>query len=85
MFLNYTQPFEGKNLYHLVLMGEVGQGTIEFLVKTTFGGVLSPLTFPQKVTPADETEISYVTNTTQLENATLQYTVDGWKNFSKVD
>ncbi len=85
MFLNYTQPFEGKNLYHLVLMGEIGQGTIEFLVKTTFGGVLSPLTFPQKVTPADETEISYVANTTRLENATLQYTVDGWKNFSKVD
>jgi hypothetical protein len=85
MFLNYTQPFEGKNVYHLVLMGEVGQGTIEFLVKTTFGGALKPLTFPQRVTPTNDTVIAYATNTTQLENATLRYTTDSWKNFSKVD
>jgi hypothetical protein len=85
MFLNYTQPFAGKNVYHLVLMGEVGEGSIEFLVKTTFGGVLSPLTFPQRVTPSDETAIAYVTNTTELENATLRYTVDSWKSFSKVE
>jgi hypothetical protein len=85
MFLNYTQPFAGKNVYHLVLMGEVGEGTIDFLVKTTFGGVLSPLTFPQRVTPTDGTEIAYATNTTELENATLRYTVDSWKSFEKVD
>jgi hypothetical protein len=85
MFLNYTQPFAGENVYHLVLMGEVGEGTIEFMVKTTFGGVLSPLTFPQRVTPADETLIAYATNTTQLENATLRYTVDGWKNETRMD
>ena len=84
MFLNYTQPFEGKNTYHLVLMGEVGEGTIEFLVKTTFGGVLTPLTFPQRVTPADETLIAYATNTTELENATLRYTTDAWKTFETV-
>jgi hypothetical protein len=85
MFLNYTQPFAGENVYHLVLMGEVGEGTIEFLVKTTFGGVLSPLTFPKRVTPADETLITYETNTTQLENATLRYTIDSWKNETTVE
>jgi hypothetical protein len=85
MFLNYTQPFAGENVYHLVLMGEVGEGTIEFMVKTTFGGVLSPLTFPKKVTPANETVIAYATNTTQLENATLRYTVDSWKNETRVE
>jgi len=85
MFLNYTQPFAGENVYHLVLMGEVGEGNIDFLVKTTFGGVLTPLTFPQKVTPANETEIAYATNTTRLENATLRYTIDSWKNTTKVD
>jgi Cu/Ag efflux protein CusF len=66
-------------------MGEVGEGTIEFLVKTTFGGALSPLTFPQRVTPANETEIAYATNTTQLENATLRYTTDSWKNVTRVE
>jgi hypothetical protein len=85
MYLNYTQPFAGENVYHLVLMGEIGEGTIEFLVKTTFGGALTPLTFPQRVTPANETLIAYATNTTQLENATLRYTVDSWKNATKVD
>jgi hypothetical protein len=85
MFLNYTQPFAGENAYHLVLMGEVGEGTIEFLVKTTFGGALTPLTFPQKVTPSNITEISYATNTTRLENATLLYTVDNWKNATKMN
>ena len=84
MFLNYTQPFKGKNTYHLVLMGEAGEGTIEFLVKTTFGGVLSPLTFPQRVTPANVTLIAYATNTTALENATLRYTIDNWKNFKEI-
>jgi len=85
MFLNYTQPSEGKNTHHLVLMGEVGEGTIEFLVKTTFGGVLSPLNFPKRVTPADETLIAYATNTTELENATLRYTVDSWKNATRME
>jgi hypothetical protein len=85
MFLNYTQPSESENVYHLVLMGEVGQGNIEFMVKTTFGGALSPLTFPKRVTPTDETVIAYATNTTQLENATLRYTVDNWKNTTNVE
>jgi hypothetical protein len=84
MFLNYTQPFAGKNVYHLVLMGEIGEGTIEYMVKTTFGGVLKQLTFPQKVTPANETLISYAANTTQLENATLRYTIDNWKNMTTI-
>jgi hypothetical protein len=84
MFLNYTQPSAGENVYHLVLMGEIGAGTIEYMVKTTFGGVLKPLTFPQKVTPSNETLISYATNTTQLENATLRYTIDSWKNMTTI-
>jgi hypothetical protein len=85
MFLNYTQPSARENVYHLVLMGEVGSGSIDFLVKTKFGGVLSPLTFPQKVTPANETVIAYATNTTKLENATLRYTIDSWKNVTRLE
>ena len=43
------------------------------------------MTFPKRVTPADETVIAYATNTTQLENATLRYTIDGWKNETKME
>jgi len=85
MFLNYSAPSAGEKVYHLVLMGEVGEGTIEFLVKTTFGGALSPLTFPKKVTPSDVTEIAYMTNTTELETAVLRYTIDSWKNVTRVE
>jgi hypothetical protein len=85
MFMHAMPPSESENVYHLVLMGEVGEGTIEFLVKTTFGGALSPLTSPHKVTPSDVTEIAYMTNTTELENATLLYTIDSWKNVTRVE
>ena len=80
MFLNYTASSKGPKVYHLVLMGEVGSGTVEFLVKTTFGGSLSPLTFPKKVYPTNETLIAYEANSTALENATLCYTSDHWLN-----
>ncbi|MCX8153648.1 MAG: hypothetical protein N3E52_04360, partial [Candidatus Bathyarchaeota archaeon] len=36
MYLNYTSQSAGQKLYHLVLIGEVGEGEIEFLVKTKF-------------------------------------------------
>ena len=85
MFMHAMPPSASENVYHLVLMGEVGEGTIEFLVKTTFGGALSPLTSPHKVTPSDVTEIAYMTNTTELENATLLYTIDSWKNVTRVE
>jgi hypothetical protein len=84
MFLNYTLASQRENVYHLVLMGEVGEGSIEFLVKTNFGGALTPLTSPQRVTPTNETVIAYATNTTRLENATLRYTIDNWKNITNV-
>jgi hypothetical protein len=80
MFLNFTSPFSGKSLYHLVLIGEIGSGTIDFLVKTEFGkAYLEPSIIPGKVYPQNETPIAFVSNLTNLENATLQYTTDGWQ------
>jgi hypothetical protein len=84
MYLNYSAPSKGKTLYHLVFIGEVGTGTIEFLVKTTFGGVLMPLTSPKRVYPSNETLIAYVTNSTAIENATLLYTTDSWVNATEI-
>ena len=80
MFLNYTASSEGPKIYHLVLMGEVGSGTVEFLIKTTFSGNLTALTSPMKVYPTNETVIAYAANSTALENATLLYTKNHWAN-----
>jgi hypothetical protein len=81
MFLNFTSPYRGKSLYHLVLIGETGSGTVEFLVKTEFDkACLRPSTIPSRVYPHNGTAITYFSNSTDLTNATLQYSIDGWQN-----
>jgi len=85
MFLNFTLPYLGKNLYHLVFIGEVGSGTIEFLVKTEFNACLQPSIIPRKVYPYNDTVVAYVSNSTDLKNATLQYSTDGWKSVTAVE
>jgi hypothetical protein len=86
MFLNYTSPNSGKSLYHLVLIGEVGSGTIEFLIKTKFNNAcLEPLTVPNRVQPDNDTVVSYVSNSTDLEGASLQYSTNSWINYTTIE
>jgi hypothetical protein len=86
IFLNYTLPYSGKNLYHLVLIGEVGAGTVEFLVKTEFGNVcLKPSIIPIREYPYNDSIVAYTSNSTDLEMATLNYTIDGWVNVTVVE
>jgi hypothetical protein len=86
MFLNYTSPNSGKSLYHLVLVGEVGSGTIEFLVKTEFGNAsLKPLTVPERAHPDNDAIVAYVSNSTDLEDAILQYSTNGWINSTIIE
>jgi hypothetical protein len=86
MFLNYTSPNSGKSLYHLVLIGEVGSGTVEFLVKTDFeSACLKPLSVPERVYPSNDTFVAYVSNSTDLLNATLEYSTDNWVNSTLIN
>jgi hypothetical protein len=86
MFLNFTLPYLGKNLYHLVFIGEVGVGMIEFLVKTEFGNVcLKPSIVPVREYPYNDTVVAYTSNSTNLESASLNYTIDGWGNVTVVE
>jgi hypothetical protein len=85
MFLNYTSPLSGKNLYHLVFIGEAGSGDVNFLVKTRFGDAsLIPIAFARKVFPDYPVTVAYVSNSSSLENATLQYTNDDWKTSNDI-
>jgi hypothetical protein len=80
MFLNFTSPFSGKNLYHLVFIGEKGFGTIDFLVKTEFNNAnLKPSIVPEKVYPNDNVTVSYTSNSSALKNATVVYSIDSWR------
>ena len=85
MLINYTSPVEGKCLYHLVLIGEEGAGTVDFLVKTQFGNAcLKPVNVPLKAFPDENVTLTFVSNATDLRNATLYYSVDGWKNLTRI-
>ena len=85
VFLNWTSPHVGKSLYHLALIGEAGNGTVEFLVKTEFGTAgLTPSVVPSRVFPQNETVVTYASNSTDLVNATLEYSVDSWGNVTAV-
>jgi hypothetical protein len=85
ILLNFTSPNAGRTLYHLVLIGGKGSGTVEFLVKTVFDAALQASTVPgPRVYPGDTVTLVYVSNSTDLVNATLQYSVAGWTNMTSI-
>lgn len=81
MMLNYSATSKGKTLYHLVLIGEEGSGTVNFLVKTQFGDAsLAPQKPVGRVYPGNETTVAYVSNSTDIDNAALDYSTDRWNS-----
>ena len=86
MFLNYSSPNKGSNLYQLVLIGEEGSGDIEFMLKSQFGNTsLTSLTNQTRVLPNNPAEISYISNNASLENAQLSYSTNNWTSVASVD
>jgi hypothetical protein len=79
---NTTDASLEKTLYQLVLIGEVGYGRVDLLIKTQFGeATLMPSNATKlinKVAPQNQTTLTYTTNGTALTSATLQYTLDQW-------
>ncbi len=84
MLINYTSPHTGQTLYHLVLIGEYGAGTVNFLVKTIFDASLQPSIIPGKVYLDTNATIVYVSKSTDLLNATLQYSTDNWTSTTTI-
>ena len=85
MLIQLNSSLVGNSLYHLVFIGQAGQGTIQFLVKTEFGNAkLQPLTVPLRAYPHNDTVIEYVSNSTQLLNASLEYSTGGSGNSSMI-
>ncbi len=84
MLINFTSPHAGKTLYQLVLIGGKGSGTVEFLVKTIFNASLAPSIVPGRLYPNDIGIVAYVSTSTDLVNATLQYSTDNWANATSI-
>ena len=80
MLINYTVPYEGNLLYHLVLIAEHGNGNLNFMVKTDFEAPeLSVKDAPEAVYSNNETTITvYVEDHSGLDEVLLNYTSDDW-------
>jgi hypothetical protein len=84
MLISFTTPYTGKNLYHLVLIGEKGNGTVRFLIKTIFNASLQASIIPNKVYSNENATVAYISKSTDLLNATLQYSTDNWKHTTNI-
>jgi hypothetical protein len=86
MFLNYTSPNNGPNLYQVVLIGEQGSGNVQFMMKDDFENaslMLSPIAvFPDSPTVLNVTSSE---GSTILETAQLSYTTDNWVDSSTIN
>jgi len=82
MLINYTSTLKGDTvLYHLVLIGENGKGTLRFMVKTDFNPPIIKILNPiSTVVSGYETVITAnVADQDSLKSVFLNYTNDGWK------
>lgn len=83
MLINYTSPVKSKSLYHLTFIGEKGEGTINFLVKTQFGlAQLKPINPPLRIYPNDNTTLTFASNMSDLKSAAFNYSVNKWVSYT---
>lgn len=83
MYLNFTAPKNQTMLYHLVFIGEFGNGTIQFLIKTEFNNdTLTPSIIPARVPPETNATVAYVSTNENLDSAVLTYSIDDWLNLN---
>ena len=81
MLINYTSPSKGDRvLYHLVLIGENGEGTVRFMIKTDFEPPSINLqTSLSEVHAGEETVITaQISDQDSLRSVLLYYTNDSW-------
>jgi len=75
--LNYTSTNTGDNLYQLVLIGNVGSGNVQLMLKDNFEkDSLIPSAI--RVFPDTPTTLTYTSNNINLETAQLAYTTNSW-------
>jgi hypothetical protein len=81
MIIRFSNTTEGITLYQLVLIGEIGYGNVDFIIKTQFDG--AALTLKEqlgRIYPNNQTTITCISSNTALESAVLKYSTDKWDN-----
>jgi hypothetical protein len=84
MLINYTFPYEGNILYHLVLIAEDGVGSLNFTVKTDFEAPSLSVENPvEEAYSNNETTITArVSDEFDLKRVLLNYTRDDWATWN---
>ncbi|MGQ9461325.1 MAG: hypothetical protein ACUVRA_08890 [Candidatus Bathyarchaeaceae archaeon] len=87
MLINYTCPYEGNVLYHLVLIAEHGNGVLNFMVKTDFEAPKLSIQEPIEAAYSNnETVITaHVDENSGLNKVLLNYTTDDWATWTAMD
>jgi hypothetical protein len=87
MLINFTAPVEGNLLYHLALIAEHGEGTINFMVKTDFDAPELALVDPiERTNPNNQTTVTaHIEEQCVLETVTLNYTIDNWGTSAAIE
>jgi hypothetical protein len=87
MLINYTAPYEGSLLYHLVFIAEHGNGSLNFMAKTDFEAPkLSVKDAPEAEYSNNETKITvYVEENSGLDTVLLNYTRDDWSTSTALE
>jgi len=87
MLINYSAPYEGTLLYHLVFIAEDGHGSLNFMVKTDFEAPKLSIQNPvETLYPNNETTITvYAEEHSGLDTVLLNYTGDDWATSTAVE
>jgi len=88
MLINYTSPSPGETiLYHLVLIGENGEGIVRFMIKTDFNPPsISLMATPKEIASGRKVAIkAKIYDEDSLKSVRLYYTNDDWASSHSVE
>jgi hypothetical protein len=87
MLINYTYPYKGNVLYHLVLIAEYGSGVLNFMVKTDFEAPKLSIQNPIETAYSNNqtTITASVNGHSSLKNVLLNYTGNDWTTWNMID
>jgi hypothetical protein len=88
MLINFSSPYDGNVLYHLVLIAEYGSGFVNFRVKTDFKPPTLELIVPPK-TVSTENSVKVTAfahdNVSEVEEVLVNYTTDNWATWNSIE
>ncbi len=87
MLINYTSPYKGLLLYHLVFIAEYGKGNLNFIMKTDFNKPVFKVQYPwSSVVAGQDVAVQALVNESRvaIDYLTLEYRLDDNQTWTTV-